>query len=80
MVPLYIVFLAWDQFVAIHDKDGLGGMPQVPGESDPETDQEKLTGIAFKIAGDLVKDANAQIDEDDYSTIRTQIGEFVSEM
>lgn len=80
LIPLYIVFLAWDEFVATHDKDGLDGAPQVPGETDPDTDQEKLTGIAFKIIDDLVKDAKVHIDEDDYSTLKTQTGEFASEM
>lgn len=82
LVPLYIAFLAWDEFTATHEKDGLGGAPQVPGETDPDTDTdtEKLTGIAFKIANDLVKEANASIEEDEYSTIKTQIGEFASEL
>jgi amyloid beta precursor protein binding protein 1 len=52
----------------------------VPGESDADTDAMKLTGIAFKIADDLVKEASASIDEDDYATIKTQIGEFASEL
>jgi amyloid beta precursor protein binding protein 1 len=77
---LYIAFLAWDEFVATHDRDGLGGAPQVPGETDQDTDSEKLTGIAFKITDDLVKEANASIDEDEYATIKTQIGEFAREL
>ncbi|KAH7398333.1 hypothetical protein BKA66DRAFT_199929 [Pyrenochaeta sp. MPI-SDFR-AT-0127] len=80
LVPLYIAFLAWDEFVATHDKDGLGGAPGVPGETDPDTDSEKLIGIAFKLTDDLVKDASAQIDEDEYATIKTQIGEFAREL
>lgn len=80
MVPLYIAFLAWDAFVATHDKDGLGGAPKVPGETDPDADSEKLTGIAFKITADLVKEAHTKIDEDEYDTIKTQIRDFVSEL
>lgn len=80
LVPLYIAFLAWDEFTATHEKDGMGGAPQVPGESDVDTDTEKLKGIAFKIADDLVKEANASIDEDEYATIKAQIGEFASEL
>ena len=77
---MYIAFLAWDEFTATHLKDGLGGAPQVPGETDPDTDTEKLTGIAFKIANDLVKEASATIDEDEYAAVKTQIGEFASEL
>ncbi|KAH3969662.1 hypothetical protein HBI55_007830 [Parastagonospora nodorum] len=80
LIPLYIAFLAWDEFTATHLKDGLGGAPQVPGETDPDTDTEKLTGIAFKIANDLVKEASATIDEDEYAAVKTQIGEFASEL
>ena len=80
MIPLYIAFLAWDEFVATHDKDGLGGAPQVPGETDPDIDLEKLTGISFKIADDLVQEAGTLIDEDEYATIKTQIGEFAREL
>jgi amyloid beta precursor protein binding protein 1 len=77
---LYIAFLAWDEFVATHDRDGPGGAPQVPGETDQDTDSEKLTGIAFKIADDLVNEANASIDEDEYATIKSQIGEYAQEL
>jgi amyloid beta precursor protein binding protein 1 len=58
----------------------LGGAFQVPGETDQDTDSEKLTGIAFKITDDLVKEASASIDEDEYATIKIQIGEFVREL
>lgn len=80
MVPLYIAFLAWDEFVATHDKDNLGGTPKVPGETDPDIDREKVSGIAYKIADDLVEEAGATIDEDEYAAIKTQIGNFVSEL
>jgi amyloid beta precursor protein binding protein 1 len=79
-IPLYIAFLAWDEFVATHVNDRLGGAPQIPGETDQDTDSQKLTGIAFKIANDLVKEANAEIDEDEYTTIKSQIGEFAQEL
>ena len=79
-IPLYIAFLAWDEFLATHDLDGLGGAPRIAGESDVETDSEKLTGIAFKIANDLVKEANADIEEEEYATIKAQIGEYTREL
>ncbi|KAF2829451.1 hypothetical protein CC86DRAFT_346197 [Ophiobolus disseminans] len=80
LIPLYIAFLAWDKFTATHEKDGLGGAPHVPGTSDPDTDATKLTGIAFTIADDLVKEAGASIDKDEYAAIKTQIGEFANEL
>jgi amyloid beta precursor protein binding protein 1 len=80
LIPLYIAFLAWDEFTATHETDGLGRAPQAPGETDPDADTEKLKGIAFKIANDLVQEANATIDEDEYATIKTQIGDFASEL
>jgi amyloid beta precursor protein binding protein 1 len=82
LLPIYFAFLAWDKFIATHDKDALGGTPKVPGESDAdlEADTEKVTSIAFKIADDLVKEANASIDEDEYAAVKTQIGEAVQEV
>lgn len=50
------------------------------GETDPDTDAEKLIGVAFKFADDLVKEASASIDEDEYATIKAQIGDFVREL
>jgi amyloid beta precursor protein binding protein 1 len=58
----------------------LAGAPQVPGETDPDSDSEKLIGIAFKLVDDLVKEASASIDEDEYATIKTQVREFATEL
>lgn len=80
LVPLYIAFLAWDEFAATHDQDGLGGAMKVPGETDPAGDEEKLTGIALKIADDLIKEAASPLDEADYAAVKTQIGEFAREL
>jgi amyloid beta precursor protein binding protein 1 len=80
LIPLYIAFLAWDEFAATHEKDGMNGAPGIAGETDQSTDTEKLTGIAFKIADDLVKEASASIDEDEYAAIKSQIGEFAGEL
>ncbi|KAJ4296843.1 hypothetical protein N0V90_006891 [Kalmusia sp. IMI 367209] len=82
LLPIYITFLAWDKFVATHDADGLAGAPRVPGSSDADldADTEKVTSIAFKLADDLVKQASYTIDEDEYTTIKTQIGELAQEL
>ncbi|KAF2188291.1 hypothetical protein K469DRAFT_748618 [Zopfia rhizophila CBS 207.26] len=80
LIPLYIAFLAFDEFVATHNKDGLRGAPKVPGETDPEADSEKVTGIAFKIIDDLLKEAGTFVEEPDYSDVKTQTGEFVQEL
>lgn len=79
-MPLYIAFLAWDEYVGSHDKDALGGAPKVPGEKDVESDTEKVTGIAFKIIDDLLREAGTSLDDDDYSAVRTQTGEHVQEL
>ncbi|KAG9194645.1 hypothetical protein G6011_04680 [Alternaria panax] len=79
-IPLYIAFLAWDKFVATHNQDGLEEAPRVAGETDPETDSEKLTGIALEIANDLVKEGNASIEEDQYDEIKSRIGEYAREL
>ncbi|KAF2129494.1 hypothetical protein P153DRAFT_396755 [Dothidotthia symphoricarpi CBS 119687] len=80
LIPLYIAFLAWDEFTATQNKDGLGGAVKVPGETDQTADSEKLTGIALKIADDLIKEAASPLDEDDYAAVKTQIGEFAQEL
>lgn len=82
LIPIYVAFLAWDKFIATHDKDALGGAPKIPGESDAdvEADSEKVTSIAIKITDDLVKEGGVSIDEDEYSPLKTQIGEFAQEL
>ncbi|KAF2682075.1 hypothetical protein K458DRAFT_391112 [Lentithecium fluviatile CBS 122367] len=82
LVPIYIAFLAWDKFIATHNANALGGAPKIPGESDADmdTDTEKVTSIAFKIADDLIKEASASPDEDEYAAVKTQIGEFGQEL
>lgn len=80
LIPLYIAFLAWDEFIATHNRDALGGAIKVPGEIDQAADSEKLIGIALKIADDLIKEAASPVDEDDYATVKTQIGEFAQEL
>lgn len=79
LIPLYIAFLAWDEFAATH-KTELGEASQVAGAGDADTDAQKLAGIAFKITDDLVTEAGASIDEDEYADIKTQIGKFASEL
>lgn len=39
-----------------------------------------MTSIAFKIADDLVKEASASIDEDEYANVKTQMREAVQEL
>ncbi|UPX19037.1 uncharacterized protein EKO05_0009313 [Ascochyta rabiei] len=79
LIPLYMVFLAWDAFAATHDKDGLGGASQVPGETDADSDADKLTGIALTIMDDLIKEASTRIEDPDYSTIKAQVGKYAQE-
>ncbi|KAL1656007.1 hypothetical protein SLS61_001571 [Didymella pomorum] len=79
LLPLYIAFLAWDEFTATHNKDALGGAPQAPGETDADTDAEKLTGIAHKIMDDLINEAKTRVEDPDYSAIKTRVGEFAQE-
>ncbi|KAF2473966.1 uncharacterized protein BDR25DRAFT_257025 [Lindgomyces ingoldianus] len=80
LIPLYIAFLAFDEFTAMHDKDALGGTPRAPGETNPEVDTEKMTGIAFKIMDDLIKEAGTFIEDPDYSEAKTWVGEYVQEL
>lgn len=77
---MYIVFLAWDEFIATHDKDALGGAPRAPGETYADTDAEKLTGIAHKIMNDLINEAMTRVEEPEYSAIKTRVGEFAQEL
>ncbi|KAF1362687.1 NEDD8-activating enzyme E1 regulatory subunit [Lizonia empirigonia] len=79
LMPLYIAFLAWDQFTATHNKDALGGAQQAPGETDADADAEKLTGIASTMMDDLIKEAGTHVEDPEYSTIKTQISEFAQE-
>jgi amyloid beta precursor protein binding protein 1 len=80
VLPLYLAFLAWDKFVATHDKDGLGGAPRVPGETEYEADTEKVTGIAKKIMDDLLDQAGIFLEEDEYTPLKSQLNEYVQEL
>lgn len=80
MLPLYVAFLAWDEFAATHDKDALGGAPMAPGETDADTDADKLTGIAHTIMDDLIKEAKTHVEDPEYSSIKARVGEFAQEL
>jgi len=80
LIPLYIAFLAWDEFAATHDKDALSGASQAPGELDADTDAVKLTDIGHTIIDDLIKEAGTHIEDPDYSAIKTRVGEFTQEL
>ena len=60
----------------------MGRAPRTPGESDAdlESDTEKVTGIAFAITDELIKEASALPEEDELATVKAQIGEFVQEL
>lgn len=77
---MYIAFLAFDEFLATHEKDALGGAPKVPGETSPDEDAAKVKGIALKIIGDLIEEAGASLDDDDLSTVQEKTGQFVREL
>jgi NEDD8-activating enzyme E1 regulatory subunit len=79
-VPLYIAFLAWDEFVASNSGDDAGAALKMPGETNTESDQEQLTGIALRILDNLIKEAVASVEADELSTLKTQIGDFASEL
>ncbi|KAF2273034.1 uncharacterized protein EI97DRAFT_503818 [Westerdykella ornata] len=80
LLPLYIAFLAFDEFVATHNKNALGGAPKMPGEDHVEVDTEKVAGIAFKILTDLIAEGNTPLEEEDFSTVETKLGEYVKEL
>jgi amyloid beta precursor protein binding protein 1 len=80
LLPLYIAFLALDEYTATHDKDGLGGAAKVPGESDVEADFEKVTGISRRIIDDLLKAAGSFIQNPDYTQVLSATGEYVQEL
>lgn len=80
LIPLYIAFLAWDEFAATHDQNALGGAAQAPGEMDAAVDTEKLTGIAHKVMDDLLKEAGTHVEDPEYTEIKTQLGEFAREL
>ncbi|ORY18302.1 hypothetical protein BCR34DRAFT_621443 [Clohesyomyces aquaticus] len=80
LIPLYIAFLAYDTFTVSHEKDGLDNPPRTPGDTDTDADVEQVTGIAFKIADDLIKEAGASIEESEYSEMKTWVGEYVQEL
>jgi amyloid beta precursor protein binding protein 1 len=45
-----------------------------------DSDTEKVTSIALKLVDSLVKEASYTIDQEEYDTIRAQIGELAQEL
>ncbi|KAF2492193.1 hypothetical protein BU16DRAFT_491642 [Lophium mytilinum] len=80
LILIYIAFLAFDIFTSTHSADALGGAAKIPGEIDAEADTEKVTGIAFKIIDDLIKEAGTVVEDPDYSEAKSKAGEFVQEI
>ena len=72
--------MQYDEFIATHDKDALTGAPKVPGESEPEVDAEKATGVAFQIIDDLLNEAGEFMENPDYERVKERTGEYVQEL
>ena len=81
LLPLYIAFLAWDEFAATHDLDSFAGAPRVPGQTtDVDADAEKMTGIAVKYLDDLIRDADTFVEDPAYSELKDAVGKLVWEL
>ncbi|KAK8212080.1 hypothetical protein IWZ01DRAFT_501101 [Phyllosticta capitalensis] len=80
---LYVAFLAWDEFVATHEADGLMGAPRVPGSLDAEVDAdtEKTFGIAKTFMDALLDEAGQSVeDESEYGELKETLRKFVAEL
>jgi amyloid beta precursor protein binding protein 1 len=85
LLPLYIAFLAWDEFLATHSTPDseLGGQGlRLPGSSDAEVDvdAEKLTGIAHTITDALISEAGTRIENPEYDHLRASLGKYCVEL
>jgi amyloid beta precursor protein binding protein 1 len=74
LVLLYIGFLAYDEFCAVHT----AGKP--PGLDDVEGDVVTLSGIAHKIIDDLVDEAGKKLEASEYDQVRERAAEICQEM
>nr|POE51828.1 nedd8-activating enzyme e1 regulatory subunit [Quercus suber] len=84
-IGLYVVFLAWDKFVATHTStanEAGGEAVKVPGstESDVEPDTEKVTGIAHKIIDSLLREAGTEMDDPEYTELKDHVGKLCLEL
>lgn len=72
LILLHIAFMAWDAFFQ--------GSAKVAGESNPDIDAIKLTGLAVSIVDGLVLEAGRQLDESEFDSVKSKLAEFCQEL
>jgi amyloid beta precursor protein binding protein 1 len=80
LMLLYIAFLAYDEFCATHSANLHLSIPQPPGVQDIVVDEEKLTGIAYRIISNLLKEAGSTLKDSEYDDVKEKVGEICAEL
>ncbi|KAF2199125.1 hypothetical protein GQ43DRAFT_129803 [Delitschia confertaspora ATCC 74209] len=80
LLPLYIAFLAYDEFTATPNKDSLGSASQIPGAADARLDVENVISVSRKIIDDLINEAGTFIEDPEYSEVLSTTADFVKEL
>ncbi|KAF2148997.1 hypothetical protein K461DRAFT_315933 [Myriangium duriaei CBS 260.36] len=80
-VLVYIAFVAYDHFLTSHtDADKFASAPRPPGLTDPESDAEKLTGIAFKILDTAINTAGTEVENPQYDNVKQELANICQEL
>lgn len=80
LMLLYIAFLAYDEFCATHSANLHLSAPQPPGVRNVDVDEEKLTGITYKIISSLLKEAGITLEDSEYDQVKERVGDICAEM
>lgn len=70
LVQIYIAFLAYDSYMALHG----------PADEDMVAQETKMTGIAHKLVDDLINEAGTRIEEPEYSEVKDGVAKIVQEL
>lgn len=79
-ILLHIAFLAYDSFCAAHPANDQLAAAQPPGVEHVDADGEKMAGIANHIIDDLIKQAEREIEDPEYSELKDNAGKICQEI
>ena len=82
LIPLYIAFLAYDSYAASHVMDAQisdNHAPESSPDKDPDVQAAKITGIAYTMLDDLIKQAGTFVEDPEYSEVKRLVENCVAE-
>ncbi|GAB7362686.1 hypothetical protein MBLNU230_g2995t1 [Neophaeotheca triangularis] len=89
LLPLYLAFIAWDEFIATHSSSPTSN-PTAPSSLTPpgstrtpqafEQDASKLGSVAHSLMDSLIKEAASFVEEPDYGNLKLRLQKYCTEL